>query len=191
VTDPGAWVAPVERVIHLVTPADLGEPEDDPFFTVIWFDPGLTTGWAVVGVWPEAMSPSGPKILPNIAAWSAGEFVGSSTDIVDAMAELVEAWGDSAAVGYEDFILRPQRFTMGRELLAPVWVSARFEDRMYTLGRSAQLVKPQAPALAMSTVTDDRLRAWGFWNPLRGAPHARDAVRHAVTYLRRYKDRPA
>lgn len=188
-TDPEAYVPPVERVIRLVTPEDLGQPEDDPFFTTIWFDPGTTTGWAVFGVWPEAMELGGPKILPNIAAWSAGEFVGTFEQIVDSMMDLVEAWGDQSHVGYEDFILR--KFSMARELLDPIRISERFEDRMYRMNRLWQLEKPQQPALAMSCATDDRLKAWGFWNPLTGQPHARDAVRHAITYLRRYKGSPA
>lgn len=176
---------PVEWIVSMVTPEDMGEPEDDPFFTTIWFDPGQVTGWAVLGVWPEALTDPEVKILPNVAAWSAGQFTGSERDMVSSMVELVSAWSERSHVGYEDFILR--KFSMGRELLAPVRVSARFEDRMESAGRAAQLVPPQAPSLALGSVTDARLKAWGFWNPLPGKPHARDAVRHAVTYLRRYK----
>ena len=45
-------------------------------------------------------------------------------------------------------------------------------------------VRYQMASLAKTTVTDDRLRRWGLW--AKGSSHARDAIRHAVTYLRRY-----
>lgn len=169
-----------------ITPADMGEPDDDPFFTSIWFDQGGTTGWSVFGIWPEAMYKPDLKILAHVAAWSAGEFTGTEKQMVDQMMALVYAWSDHTAVGWEDFIL--QKFLMSRDLLAPVRVAARFEDRMECANREYQLRKPQLASLAMTTVTDERLKAWGFWNSLPGQPHARDAVRHNITWLRRVKE---
>lgn len=40
-----------------------------------------------------------------------------------------------------------------------------------------------APSNAKSTVTDERLKRWGWW--VEGQPHARDAVRVAYTWARR------
>lgn len=40
----------------------------------------------------------------------------------------------------------------------------------------------QSAAQAKGVVTDKRLKSWGLWVP--GQQHARDAIRHAVTYLR-------
>jgi len=182
-------VAPVRiatRRAAPVTPADMGEPTDDPFFTSIWYDPGSTCGWSVFGIWPEAMYRKDLRILANLASWSAGEFTGTEAQVVDQMMALVLAWGDNTKVGWEDFIL--QKFLMSRDLLAPVRVFSRFEDRMYIAGRTLQIQTPQSASLAMRTVTDERLKAWGFWNPLKGQEHARDAVRHNITWLRRIKE---
>jgi hypothetical protein len=34
--------------------------------------------------------------------------------------------------------------------------------------------------LAKGFATDDKLKAWGFWQP--GQRHARDAIRHALNF---------
>lgn len=184
------WVMPVrlapKRRGAPVTPEMMGQDYKDQATTIIWFDQGGTTGWAVFNIWPEALNDPGYKILSNISAWSAGEFVGSEADQTDSMMDLIAAWSEESYVGYEDFILRT--FSMGRELLSPVRLAARLEDRMYCEKRTGQLQAPQAPSMAMSKVTDDRLQRWGFWNPLKGQPHARDAVRHAITFASRLKD---
>ena len=183
------WVEPVRPSIRRaapVNPETMGLDYKDPCTTIIWFDQGGETGWAVFNIWPEALTDPGIKILSNIASWSAGEFSGSEASQTDAMMDLVEAWSESALVGYEDFILRT--FSMGRELLSPVRLAARFEDRMYREKRLSQLQPPQSASLAMSKVTDERLKRWGFWNPLKGKEHARDAVRHAITFASRLKE---
>jgi len=155
-------------------------------YTTIWFDQGGSTGWAVVSVWAEAVSLPDYSILRNIVAWSAGEFIGSEASQVDNMMDLVGAWEENVdSVGLEDFILRT--FSMGRELLSPVRIGARFEDRMYNLGLLSLMAPCQQSELALSTVTDERLKLWGFWPPLSGQEHARDALRHCLTYLKRIR----
>lgn len=183
-----AYVEPVK--VQKGRPAPVSPDDFDltraSIYTVLWFDPGSTTGWCIVSIWRMAVELSNYRILSNIAAWSLGEFVGPEGSIVDQMMGLVDAWdGDLDAVGLEDFILR--QFSMGRELLAPVRISSRFQDRLYTSERSGLLVPAQQPSLAMSTVTDDRLKTWGLYAPTAGKPHARDALRHALTFLRRLK----
>lgn len=184
-----AWVEPVKvrmgRPVP-VSPEDFGVCSLD-VGNVIWFDPGMTVGWCVISVWTQALECSKYRILNNIAGWSVGEFVGSESEVVDQMVGLVEAWEDDKlrGVGIEDFILR--KFSMGRELLSPVRVTSRFEDRMYTGGRSQLLLPKQQADLAMSTVTDERLKRWGLYVPTVGKEHARDALRHALTWLKRLK----
>lgn len=168
-----------------VTPEEMGESEDDPCTTIIWFDQGGTTGWAVFNFWPEALTDPNVKILSNIAAWSAGEFTGTEAQQVDQMVHLIEAWEEGSIIGLEDFVLLKLG---GREILSPVRIAARFEDRLYRSGRLHRLTSPQMPALAMSKVTDERLQRWGFWNHLSGKQHARDAVRHVITYASRLKE---
>lgn len=169
-----------------VTPKLMGSKRTHALSTIIWFDQGGTTGWAVFNFWAEALTDPEYKILSNIHSWSAGEFNGSETEMTDMMMELVEAWPRRSFVGYEDFILR--KFSMGRELLSPVRLGARLEDRMYCAGRSEQLQPPQSSSMALTKVTEDRMRRWGFWAPLAGQPHARDAVAHVITYASRLKD---
>lgn len=179
------FVAPVRIATRRkapIAPDDIewesGEPE--PFY-VLAFDPGGTTGWAVFGIWPEAMSDPAQPILGNVAFWSAGQFTGPEDDQVDQMISLVEAWPEESDIAVEDFILR--QFTMARDLLAPVRVTAAFK---YAL--RPRTFTRQQPSLAMRSVTDDRLKAWGFWAPLKGQEHARDAVKHAITRLRLLKE---
>lgn len=148
-------------------------------YQVVAFDPGGTTGWAAFGVHDVAMLDKEYPILANVAHWAAGEFVGALDGQLDEMVALCEAWEDAEVV-CEDFILR--QFLPGRDVLDPVRLE--FALRCAVRPRPVTL---QQPSLAMSVATDDRMRDWGYWTPLAGKPHARDAVRHAVTYLRRRK----
>jgi hypothetical protein len=181
------FVEPVEvsRKVALVTPEVVGEL-DPGRVSSIAFDPGGTTGWSVFVVWSEAMHEKEERIFDNLAFWSAGEFTGPEGQQIDAMMELIEAWDDDAHLTSEDFIL--QQFSMARELLAPVRINARLEDRMYVAYGGRRTLMYQMPSLALRSVTDERMKAWGFWNPLRGQQHARDAVKHNITRLRRLKE---
>lgn len=150
--------------------------EDAEAYQVISLDPGGTTGWALFQVHPDAMcgDPSIP-VLPNIEWWTAGEFTGRQDDQVDEIVELVESW-PAARLVTEDFHLRQLN-----ALLDPVEINAVV--RWAT--RPRYWVKQQG-SLAMTTVTDDRQKEWGFWIP--GKEHARDAVKHNITYLKRRKE---
>lgn len=199
-------------------------------YTVIAFDPGGTTGWAVFSIHPDAigplpyarwlwgkftgMPPSGLsletraalraewnaeradsclyKILDNVVFWSAGQYVGEEDDQVDEMISLVEAWPDESAVVTEQFTLR--QFRMDEALLSPVRINAAFRHALRGTGMGKRRGRgpgrryvQQQPALAMTTITDERLKQSGYYNPTAGKPHARDAVRHALTFLRREK----
>lgn len=181
------FVAPARaagRRTAAISPFQVGELQDERVFSIT-FDPGGTTGWAVFAVWRSAMYDSAEKILDNLAFWSAGQFTGPESEQVDSMMALVEAWDDDAVITNEDFIL--QQFSMARDLLAPVRINAKFEDRLYVAGQEHRL-SYQMPSLALRSVSDERLKVWGFWNPLKGQEHARDAVKHNITRLRRLKE---
>lgn len=150
-------------------------------YQVVPYDPGGVTGWAVFQVHDIAMRDPGYKILENIAYWTAGQFSGEENSQVDEMVELAEQW-DEATLVVESFILR--QFSMDPALLSPVRISAAFDWAV-----RPRRVMYQAPSLAMTSVTDDRLRDWGFWNPLIGQEHARAAVKHGITWLRAEKNR--
>lgn len=80
----------------------------------------------------------------------------------------------------EDFILRER--TKERSLLSPVRLTARIETLLFDEPELSCKVHYQSPSDAKSTVTDERLERWGFWPT--GAPHARDALRHLLMFMR-------
>lgn len=157
-----------------VTDAFTDDPEQS--YIVLALDPGGTTGWAVLCVHPEAMTgdPDVP-VLENVLWWTAGQFTGKQDDQIDQIVELIQSW-PTARIVTEDFNIRQQNV-----LLDPAEINAVVRWAI----RPRYYVK-QHSSLAMSTVTDDRQKAWGFWIP--GKEHARDAVKHAITFLKRRKE---
>lgn len=163
-----------------------GETMQHDLYVCAAFDPGETTGWAVFGAYMIALRSPEYNLLENIAFWSAGQFnVGDETAQARQMLKLCRAWPNAHRV-VEQFVLR--KLIQDESLLSPVRVTAKFD---LLLGEAFpgnnKYILQQAP-LAMTTITDDRLKSWGYWTPLEGKVHARDAVRHALTWLRRAKD---
>lgn len=152
--------------------------DDDVATTLIAFDPGGTTGWALFGVHPEALDGDPDvRILDNLLFWTAGEFTGRQDNQIDEMLDLVDSWLDAEIVT-ETFKLRQ----LNAEL-SPVEINACLRRELRSRQRRAVL---QNASLAMGTIPDDRQKALGFWLP--GKPHARDAVKHGLTYLKRKKE---
>jgi hypothetical protein len=170
-------------------PADLIEYDGttgDP--TVIAYDPGAVTGWALMSVHPDALLYPDFKILANVTAFAFGQFVGNEFVQVDEMVRLAALYPGAALV-VEDFVLR--QFNMGREVLSPVRLTAgfryaisrgisaekseedgpfKYEQEQWRIGR---IVRVQQPALAMTTMTDDRLRRLGYYERTAGQAHKR------------------
>lgn len=145
----------------------------------IAFDPGGTTGWALFGFLPSVWDADGGRLLDGLAFWSAGEFFGPENKQAKEMLELCRAW-PGAAIVIEDFVLR--QANMDRALLSPVRITAAVS---YGLSLAGRVWHSQQPALAMGAATDERLKLWGLHGAVRGKEHARDAVRHAITWCRR------
>jgi hypothetical protein len=155
--------------------ASLDEEEPDGF-QVISLDPGGTTGWAIFQVHPEAMTGDvSIPVMANIEWWDAGEFTGLQDDQIDQILTMVGEWPHARLVT-EDFHLRQVN-----AVLDPVEINAILRWAC----RPRYWVKQQG-SLAMGTVTDDRQKAWGYWVP--GKPHARDAIKHNITFLKRRKE---
>lgn len=159
---------------------------------VIAIDPGGTTGWSVMQVHPDAISDPETSILSNIEHWAHGEVGGDEDKQARELMELIEAWPGAALV-IEDFKLR--KYLEDDDLLSPVRITAKIEFGLTIwdgLGgqRNSTYVHKQSSALAKTTVTDDRLKSWGFYQREGGEEHARDADRHALTFLRRVKEKP-
>ena len=150
-------------------------------FQVVAFDPGGTTGWSVIDVHTDALLSPDYPILANINFWQAGQYEGSLNDQAQEMVDLCRAWEDADIV-CEGFIMR--QFLPEPSVLDPVRLAAILSYVM-----SPRRVYQQQPSLAMTTVTDDRLKDWKLYGDerLTGKPHARDAMRHAITWLRRRK----
>ena len=165
---------------------------DNGWATVIALDPGGTTGWSVMCVETDALCDPEISILKSIVHWRQGEIaIGDEDDHVAALVELLAAW-PHAAVVIEDFILR--KYLQGREMLSPVRITAKVG---YCFNRGLEGIEPpgrkiflQQPSLAMKTATDDRLKDWGLYVREGGQGHARDATRHAITFLRRVSEKP-
>lgn len=85
-----------------------------------------------------------------------------------------------AALVIEDFQLR--MFNQDRETLSPsrLRLAIQSEEILHGVGRVPFL---QQPSEAMNTATDGRLARANLYFP--GMPHATDAARHAMTFLRK------
>lgn len=178
-------------------PAALGDPRDledeayPGFAKLLWLDPGGTTGWCVMVLHPDALDNSEVSILENLALVRYGQIPGagmadeSEQLAVSRILNTLESW-PGCAYGTESFRLR--QFTKDLELLTPVRVNAVVKYTLWAGGWGR--LWEQQPALAKTTAPDVRLKEWGLYDTHSG-PHARDAVRHAITFLRRCKQREA
>lgn len=180
---------------------------------VVAFDPGDTTGWSSHCAPKDLLLGGGTRATlkamrrsmedelegsAEMLGWRHGQFGvadGMSEDEqADRMVHTVrQAWGiwevdetiDTFFVAIEDFILR--RSEMGRSLLAPVRLIAKFE---YAFRRKGIYLCRQSPGDAKNVVTDQRLRLWNVYQASSGV-HARDAQRHGILALRRWSSQPA
>jgi hypothetical protein len=160
--------------------------------TTVWVDPGGTTGWGVMAVDPHILCGTRP-IYRNIAHWACGETHANEDQMASEMLELFDVW-DDAAIGIERFQLRQMAVE-----LSPVSVTAKIEYGLWLMekweademGREPgrpRMVFKQDPNMAKRTLTDDRQREWGLWEP--GKDHKRDAIKHCFTFLQRAQEKP-
>lgn len=135
-------------------------------------------------------------LYANIAHWACGETHNNENVMSSEMLALYDAW-EEAAIGIESFTIR--KFLQHSEFLSPVRVRSKIEyglwlmekweagDAGRPMGRGRHLWS-QEPSLAKRTLTDDRQREWGLWDP--GKDHKRDAIKHCYTFLQRCQERP-
>lgn len=167
------------------TPLNLSYDGSSGDPTVVAFDPGGTTGWAVVSVHPLAVRDPNYSIMDNVTHVAFGEFTGGEATQVDAMVDLCSQWPGCVRLT-EQFILMTQNTS--EALLSPVRINAalRYGLRLTAKGRD-RVVWNQTASLAKTTMTDDRLGYLALIEPTRGKPHARDALRHAFTFWKRVR----
>ncbi|MGE5612714.1 MAG: hypothetical protein ACM3UO_00365 [Bacillota bacterium] len=86
----------------------------------------------------------------------------------------------TAAIVIEDFNLRTA--VRSREVTSPDRLRLAITAIELLYGTESRTPFLQQPAYAKTTATDERLKRAGLWFP--GMPHACDAARHALTFLR-------
>lgn len=169
------------------------------------FDPGGTTGWAVLAVPPRALEHDDVMLHECLVHVDYGQIdcgtrhgqtgvgMGRGHDGLniagetDGIVKMLNIWDDldATAIVFEDFVLDMKKANMGRDLLTPVRIIAGFSTLLqYSYGPEAlNYIFIQNRSLAKTTCTDERLMNWGLYDRNSG-PHARDAVRHAFYFLR-------
>ena len=176
---------------------------------VLAFDPGGTTGWSLFEVAPEGISAREEHrqfpLLRNVVRWKHGQIdcgsqrgdLGTSGTGGNGGTRDVSGSGENAGLGeilglirswpyavvvIEDFVLDAKRFNTGRDLLSPVRLTAGIS---YDLWLQRRAYYSQSPSIAKTSATDEHLKNWGYYTSKGGLNHARDADRHALTFLRR------
>lgn len=182
-------------------------PEKDGRLVVVAFDPGVSTGWAWrafdredlprlptarllrVSEGGTGLIERDPRVVPRLVL--AGGVAMWDTYTAMAMQSVVRsAWKvaevdedlDTFVVVVEDFILRTS--DAARHTLAPVRVTAAFEALMRDSG--VNVFTGQSASDAKRAITDERLRRWDVYE--EGPEHRRDAMRHLILFMRRWRD---
>lgn len=174
--------------------------------TVIAFDPGGTTGFCIMGTYPDALDKKDQPPLyecldyvdygtidcgtqkgetgVGVRRGHDGLNLPGENDGIIQMVNLVEEH-PHAVIVLEDFVLDVAKANSGRDLLTPVRIISGFTGLLhYCFGpQELNRIFIQNRSLAKTTCTDDRLKNWGLYDRSSG-PHARDAVRHAYYFLR-------
>lgn len=155
--------------------------------TVVAYDPGGTTGWAVMCVEPKTLLKNQPATSTIIKHYASGEITGEEPEQCDQIAELIDAWADSAVVG-EQFTIR--KFLQNREFMAPERINACIRWHLHGYGRP---LFTQTPEMAKSKWDDGRLKRTKtngspWW--VVGKDHARDGTRHAGLFIDRARAQP-
>lgn len=167
---------------------------------VLAFDPGGTTGWALadvdVSAWGEMLGDVQLSLL-------CGQIkVPSESENAWRMMELVGEHGPDVVV-LEDFVVMPnglhnpkRDWTSPMRLLAVIdfwWWMAQWGPVDVMDGREMRARMPlkvkQMPG-EKDIITDELLKKWGLWRTQKrqgGGPHAMDALRHLIVFMRKGK----
>lgn len=128
-----------------------------------------------------------------IKHWVCGDTKHNEDQMASEMLELYDAWPD-AAIGIESFRVRQlavelSPVTITAKIQYGFWLMEKWEaeEEGREVGRPRWMFK-QEPSLAKRTLTDDRQREYGLWEP--GPDHKRDATKHCYTFLQRAQEKP-
>ncbi|MGH7774440.1 MAG: hypothetical protein ACREQA_19630 [Candidatus Binatia bacterium] len=159
--------------------------------TIISFDPGGRTGWALFKVHPRAFTDESERILRNIQAYQYGEFGGPENEQIRDALDLIKKefplfLEPRPSSEKHNIHVVTERFDHigtigGDEVLSPVRINAALD---FSLWRMNIPLSYQPRSLRIG-VTRDRLTRWKL-GPVKGKD-AFAAVQHAVVFMRRLK----
>ncbi len=163
---------------------------------VLWIDPGVVSGVAVVWFDPKALLVDNLKTAKVVLAYSEmflhGEEYGP-TGQVGTYIKLREKLDEEVglATGCESF--RVLRLDSSEEFVAPIRIRSAIQQQMSMLRplgwqKGDRLGIPlftQSPSDAINAFTNDRLKALRMYTP--GPDHVNDAKRHTLLWIRRLK----
>lgn len=181
--------------------------------TVLAFDPGGTTGWALMQASIDQIVAKEVPAHMAVSRWYQGQLdcganSGNAADSgtsdgqsfgisesgeaagVALMENMIESsfktWGPPAVV-IEDFILRTQN--KSRDALSPVRLTAALDQLLWDSGIAKSF--KQQPSEAKTAVPDARLQLWNMFYGTRQDRHGVDATRHALLFIRKMKAKPS
>lgn len=162
---------------------------------VLWIDPGVVSGVAVVWFDPKALLIDDQKTAKVVLAYSElflhGDEYGRGGQIASYL-KLREKLDEEVglATGCESF--RVLQLNSSDEFVAPIRIRSGIEAQMSVMrpkgadriGGGIPLFT-QSPSDAISTFNNNRLKALRMYTP--GPDHINDAKRHTLLWLRRMK----
>lgn len=164
---------------------------------VITFDGGGVVGWAWIAVHKRAFMSREEMILPNVIAYDTGEWGGNRHEQIRQAVEKVRGIRYSEEpFSFLDAVAEDFEFMQtlgGNDLLLPVEFNAVLD---WELERNFNIRLQKQKRSLRTGVTEDRLNRMGFaptigtrWKKTGPGKDSFAAMQHAVTWLRRTKER--
>jgi phage terminase large subunit-like protein len=148
---------------------------------VLAVDPGRTTGLA----WCDSIATLGGKMDERVGGLvSHTQVTGDDTTIARRIVAGAERI-DARVIVMESFQLRPGVALKGADALAPVKIAAMVDVLLGRTFGGRCVLMYQTASQGKSVMTDVRMKAVGCW--WKGEPHAVDAGRHLLTFVRRVR----
>lgn len=162
---------------------------------VLWIDPGVVSGVAVIWFDPKALLVDDQKTAKVVLAYSEvflyGDEYGRNGQIASYL-KLREKLDEEVglATGCESF--RVLQLNSSDDFVAPIRIRSGIEYKMSTtkpkgadrIGGGVPLFT-QSPSDAINAFTNDRLKALRMYT--EGPDHVNDAKRHCLLWMRRMK----
>lgn len=152
---------------------------------VMWMDPGVISGVAVVWFDPRALLIEQKKMPRCILAWWETYLGGPENRQIDEFLSLGRQLDDGKpglALGVESWTMR--KFDQSSDFLAPVRLRSKLEYAV-PLWSPGRRIAAQSPSDALTTMTDERLKLLNMFTP--GPDHIRDATRHCLLWIRKMR----